>query len=89
MDLPLSLIGESAASDCTLHIRCAANSLPRASARPHDMGFCPSDNTEGIDQSTFLDGHTLHWDAHRIGWTIAGSCTVVVIPYVLPPAALV
>jgi len=41
------------------------------------MVSCASDNTEAIDQSSFwtFDGH---WDKHRIGWLIAGVCSIVV-----------
>lgn len=39
---------------------------------------CPSDNSQDIDQSSFWSQGTLHWDAHRAGWAIAGACALVV-----------
>lgn len=39
---------------------------------------CPSDNTEQINQSTFWDSGSKHWDAHRIGWSVAGGCALLV-----------
>lgn len=39
---------------------------------------CPSDNSPAIDQSSFWSSGNLHWDAHRIGWAVAGACTVAV-----------
>jgi len=38
--------------------------------------YCPSDNTQAVDQSHFWTGS--HWDAHRIGWVVAAICTLVV-----------
>ncbi|PPQ67258.1 hypothetical protein CVT25_005842 [Psilocybe cyanescens] len=43
------------------------------------MSTCPSDNTADIDQSSFWSSGTLHWDAHRIGWAVAGACTVATL----------
>ena len=40
--------------------------------------LCPSDNLLVIDQSTFWDSDGINWDAHRIGWLIAGACAAVV-----------
>ena len=40
--------------------------------------LCPTDNQQVLDQSTFWDSDGINWDAHRIGWVIAGSCAVVV-----------
>ncbi|THU93985.1 DUF300-domain-containing protein [Dendrothele bispora CBS 962.96] len=40
---------------------------------------CPSDNTQTIDQSSFWESGSLNWDAHRIGWTIAGACSVATV----------
>ena len=42
---------------------------------------CASDNTQAVDQSRFWSDGSLHWDAHRVGWTIAGACTAVVRVY--------
>lgn len=39
---------------------------------------CASDNTQAVDQSHFWSGGSIHWDAHRVGWAVAGACTVVV-----------
>jgi hypothetical protein len=51
------------------------------------MGTCPSDNTQAVDQSTFFGGHnTINWDAHRIGWAVAGGCTIIVNPLHFPDA---
>ncbi|GAA6058754.1 hypothetical protein JCM10212_001870 [Sporobolomyces blumeae] len=35
---------------------------------------CPAENAEATDQSSFFDGR---WDAHEIGWVIAGSTAAV------------
>ncbi|KAF8906499.1 organic solute transporter Ostalpha-domain-containing protein [Gymnopilus junonius] len=43
------------------------------------MGTCPSDNTAVIDQSSFWSQGSLHWDAHRVGWVIAGACTIATL----------
>jgi hypothetical protein len=39
---------------------------------------CPSDNTQAVDQSNFWSDGSVHWDAHRVGWAIAGGCAVLV-----------
>lgn len=44
----------------------------------NNMGTCPSDNAEVVNQSSFFHGGTFTWDAHRIGWAIAGGCTILV-----------
>lgn len=43
------------------------------------MPTCPSDNQQAVDQTGFWnpDGG-IEWDAHRIGWAIAGACSVAV-----------
>ncbi|KAF8490149.1 DUF300-domain-containing protein [Russula emetica] len=38
--------------------------------------YCPSDNAQAVDQSHFWS-FSPHWDAHRIGWLIAGLCALV------------
>lgn len=38
---------------------------------------CPLTNSQNLDASSFWDSSGLHWDAHRIGWAIAGGCTVL------------
>ncbi|KAH9992167.1 DUF300-domain-containing protein [Russula vinacea] len=40
---------------------------------------CPSDNTQSVDQSHFWSGGSFHWDAHRVGWTVAGACTAATV----------
>ncbi|KAG1814227.1 organic solute transporter Ostalpha-domain-containing protein [Suillus subaureus] len=40
---------------------------------------CPSDNTVDVDQSSFWGAGNLNWDEHRIGWAIAGGCTVLTV----------
>ncbi|KAK7679017.1 hypothetical protein QCA50_017961 [Cerrena zonata] len=40
---------------------------------------CPSDNQVEIDQSTFFSPDGVDWDAHRIGWVIAGSCAAATV----------
>ncbi|KAF8973229.1 DUF300-domain-containing protein [Flammula alnicola] len=40
---------------------------------------CPSDNTDAIDQSSFWSSDSVHWDAHRVGWAVAGACTIVTL----------
>ena len=42
---------------------------------------CASDNTEAVDQSNFWTDGSIHWDAHRVGWAIAGGCTAAVRVY--------
>lgn len=42
------------------------------------MSGCPSDNSQAIDQSSFWDFGSGPWDKHRIGWLVAGICSVVV-----------
>lgn len=37
-----------------------------------------SENTVATSQSSFWDPSDEHWDAHRIGWAVAGGCTVLV-----------
>ncbi|RPD55176.1 DUF300-domain-containing protein [Lentinus tigrinus ALCF2SS1-7] len=41
--------------------------------------LCPSENQSVIDQSTFWDSDGINWDAHRIGWVVAGCCAVVTL----------
>ncbi|KDR75855.1 hypothetical protein GALMADRAFT_97799 [Galerina marginata CBS 339.88] len=43
------------------------------------MGTCPSDNTAATDQTSFWSQGSIHWDAHRIGWAVAGACTLVTL----------
>ena len=39
---------------------------------------CPLANAEATDETSFWEHGGIDWDAHRIGWAIAGGCTVVV-----------
>jgi hypothetical protein len=39
---------------------------------------CPSDNTQAVDQSHFWGSGSIHWDAHRVGWAVAGGCSLLV-----------
>ncbi|KAF7305370.1 hypothetical protein HMN09_00789200 [Mycena chlorophos] len=42
------------------------------------MVQCPSANNSAIDQSSFwTPGEGVDWDAHRIGWTIAGTSALI------------
>ncbi|TFK72243.1 DUF300-domain-containing protein [Pluteus cervinus] len=43
------------------------------------MVQCPSANTEDVDQTQFFVDGSINWDAHRIGWAVAGGCTVLTI----------
>ncbi|KAJ7346676.1 organic solute transporter Ostalpha-domain-containing protein [Mycena albidolilacea] len=43
------------------------------------VATCPSDNSADIDQTSFWDSGNLNWDAHRIGWAIAGACTAATV----------
>ncbi|KAF9465053.1 DUF300-domain-containing protein [Collybia nuda] len=43
------------------------------------MGNCPSDNASAIDQSSFWGPDGVNWDAHRTGWVVAGTCTIVTL----------
>ncbi|KAJ3813928.1 DUF300-domain-containing protein [Lentinula aff. lateritia] len=38
------------------------------------MPTCPSDNQQAVDQTDFWTDGGIDWDAHRIGWAIAGAC---------------
>ncbi|KAF8968510.1 organic solute transporter Ostalpha-domain-containing protein [Flammula alnicola] len=39
---------------------------------------CPtSPNQVAIDESHFWDANGIHWNTHRIGWTIAGGCAAL------------
>ncbi|KZT29990.1 DUF300-domain-containing protein, partial [Neolentinus lepideus HHB14362 ss-1] len=40
---------------------------------------CPADNQQAIEQGSFWDGSNVNWDAHRIGWAIAGGCTALTV----------
>ncbi|KAI6014358.1 DUF300-domain-containing protein [Pisolithus marmoratus] len=40
---------------------------------------CPSSNTQSVDQSSFWDSGNTNWDAHRIGWAIAGGCAALTL----------
>ncbi|KAN0111855.1 DUF300 domain containing protein [Russula decolorans] len=40
---------------------------------------CASDNTQAVDQSHFWTDGSVHWDAHRVGWAVAGACTAVTV----------
>jgi hypothetical protein len=44
------------------------------------VATCKEDNQQAIDQTSFWDSNGIHWDAHRIGWTIAGACAAAVSP---------
>jgi hypothetical protein len=57
-------------------------SLPRSTAMT-----CPTDNSQVVDQSSFWSVG-MHWDAHRIGWTIAGGCSALVRAISLCPKNL-
>jgi hypothetical protein len=39
---------------------------------------CPSDNTQAVEQSGFWSEGSIHWDAHRVGWAIAGGSALLV-----------
>ncbi|KAL1940982.1 hypothetical protein VTO73DRAFT_7618 [Trametes versicolor] len=41
--------------------------------------LCPSDNQQLIDQTGFWSSDGIDWDAHRIGWLIAGVCAAVTV----------
>ncbi|KAF8908770.1 DUF300-domain-containing protein [Mucidula mucida] len=43
------------------------------------MPTCESDNAQSVDQSSFWDEDGINWDAHRIGWAIAGGCAVLTL----------
>ncbi|KAI6141602.1 DUF300-domain-containing protein [Pisolithus tinctorius] len=40
---------------------------------------CPSSNTQSVDQSSFWSSGNTNWDAHRIGWAVAGGCAAVTL----------
>lgn len=41
--------------------------------------YCPSDNTQVVDQSHFWSSGGPHLDAHRIGWVVAGIGALVTV----------
>lgn len=43
-----------------------------------DARVCNATNTEVTDESNFFSENSINWDAHRIGWVIAGSMTILV-----------
>ncbi|THH14594.1 hypothetical protein EW146_g5764 [Bondarzewia mesenterica] len=43
------------------------------------MAVCESANTVAVDQSTFWSSSGVNWDAHRIGWAVAGACAAVTV----------
>ncbi|KAK0421926.1 DUF300-domain-containing protein [Armillaria borealis] len=40
---------------------------------------CSTENQDAVDQSSFWDSDGVNWDAHRIGWAIAGGCSVLTL----------
>ncbi|TEB20972.1 DUF300-domain-containing protein [Coprinellus micaceus] len=38
-----------------------------------------SGNQIAIDQSKFWDADGIHWEPHRIGWAVAGGCSVLTV----------
>lgn len=40
---------------------------------------CPSSNTQAADQSSFWSSGNTNWDAHRIGWAVAGGCAALTL----------
>ena len=53
------------------------------------MKACPSSNTDAVDQSSFWNSGSLNWDAHRVGWAVAGGCTVIVRFFRFPSTGVV
>ncbi|KAJ4465064.1 DUF300-domain-containing protein [Lentinula aciculospora] len=43
------------------------------------MPTCPSDNQQAVDQTDFWTDGGIEWDAHRIGWVVAGACAVATV----------
>ena len=43
-----------------------------------DMPCSVSENTIDIEQSNFWSSSNADWDAHRIGWAVAGGSTILV-----------
>ncbi|KAA1088209.1 hypothetical protein PGTUg99_026076 [Puccinia graminis f. sp. tritici] len=44
-----------------------------------DAKVCNATNTEIKDESDFFSDKSINWDAHRIGWVIAGSMAILTI----------
>ncbi|PLW11765.1 hypothetical protein PCASD_21565 [Puccinia coronata f. sp. avenae] len=44
-----------------------------------DAKVCNATNTEIKDESDFFSDRSINWDAHRIGWVIAGSMAILTI----------
>lgn len=58
---------------------CYANYLwkkGRVIAMPQPCSV--SENTIATDQSSFWSSTDTHWDAHKIGWAVAGGCSILV-----------
>ncbi|ETW76861.1 hypothetical protein HETIRDRAFT_442143 [Heterobasidion irregulare TC 32-1] len=43
------------------------------------MPVCTAENTQAVDQSGFWDENGIDWDSHRIGWAIAGGCSILTV----------
>ncbi|EMD36088.1 hypothetical protein CERSUDRAFT_115994 [Gelatoporia subvermispora B] len=41
--------------------------------------LCPSDNSQAVEQDSFWSANGVNWDAHRIGWVIAGACAAATV----------
>ncbi|OCH86292.1 DUF300-domain-containing protein [Obba rivulosa] len=41
--------------------------------------LCPSDNFQIVEQGSFWSSDGVDWDAHKIGWVVAGACAVVTV----------
>ncbi|WAQ87997.1 hypothetical protein PtA15_9A122 [Puccinia triticina] len=52
-----------------------------------DARVCNATNTEITDESDFFSDKSINWDAHRIGWVIAGSMAILrqIIRIILMP----
>jgi len=44
-----------------------------------DARVCNATNTEITDESDFFSESSINWDAHRIGWVLAGSMAILTI----------
>lgn len=44
-----------------------------------DSRICNSTNREIVDESDFFTQDSIDWDAHRIGWVVAGSMAILTI----------
>ncbi|TDL18236.1 DUF300-domain-containing protein [Rickenella mellea] len=43
------------------------------------VATCAAENSISVDQSSFWSSSGVNWDTHRIGWAVAGGCSVLTL----------